>query len=206
MGDPAAGAGRGAHHLPAGVVELVEAHEQQVGEVARERRSVGRALSRPAEPARTDELLGEERVALGALHDPGDVALVDRAGLQRADEAADHVVGQRGQLHPQHSGEPRPLGDDRAKRMAPVQVVGAVGPDDGDGRPELPGQQEAHEVPGGAVCPVEVLEDHEHRAFGAQRLEGSVHAGEDRRTVDGLVGAWPAGPVRTSGAGRGPAR
>ena len=56
----------GAHHEPGGVVELVEAHQQQVGEVAR--------AAPAARVGRGDELLGEERVALGALDDAAHVA------------------------------------------------------------------------------------------------------------------------------------
>ena len=65
MGDPAAGAGRGPHHLTGGVVEPVEAHQQQVGEVDRQPRAALVAVALGA----ADELLGEERVAPGPLDD-----------------------------------------------------------------------------------------------------------------------------------------
>ena len=66
VADPAAGHGGGADDGLGLVAELVEAHQQQLGEV------VGQRLR---QPGRADQLLDEERVAVGALHDAGDLGL-----------------------------------------------------------------------------------------------------------------------------------
>jgi hypothetical protein len=81
MGHPAARRRGGADDLLGVLVEAVEAHEQQFGEV------VGQGL--PGRDRCADQLLDEERVALGAGDDPGDVALPHRAWMQLVDQVAD---------------------------------------------------------------------------------------------------------------------
>ena len=124
VGDPAAGHRGSPDHGPALVVEAVQAHEQQVGEVVGE--PLGAELG-------GDELLGEERVALGPVDDADQVGGGDVAAVQGPDEAAYVVVRERRQLEAVDAGDPDPLGDGGAERVAAVQVVAAVGGHDGHG-------------------------------------------------------------------------
>ena len=77
MGHPLAGGRRDPDDVARGLVEAVEPHEQQVGEV------LGQAPAATQEGA--DELLDVEGVALRALHDPLDVVVVLLAERVRRD-------------------------------------------------------------------------------------------------------------------------
>ena len=76
------------------------------------------------------------------------------------------------------------IGDLAAERVAAVQVVGAVGRDQGDRRLEAAAEQEAHQVAGRLVGPVEVLDDEEQGLAGA----GGLGEGVDGVEEGGLVG------------------
>ena len=179
VGDVAAGHGGDPHHLPGLVVEPVEPVQQHVGEVP------GHAPA--ARRDGPDELLDEERVALGAGHDVGDLGLAHRVGVQPVDQAA-HVPGQqRLELHPLDAGQPGPLADLAAQRVAAVQVVGAVGHDEGDPGGEGAAEEEAEHVAGGLVGPVGVLDHHEERTRVGGPLEEGVHGVEEVAALEGLV-------------------
>nr|WP_264674201.1 hypothetical protein [Nocardioides lijunqiniae] len=173
----AAGAGR-PDDLPGVVVEAVQAHQQDVGEVG----------GHPAagQGGRAGELLDEERVALGAGHDVAELGLAQPGRHQLADQGADGVVGQRRQRHPVDPAQPGPLRDLAAQRVAAVQVVGAVGGDDRDGAVELAGEEEAEHVAGGPVGPVGVLDDQQERAALGGGLEHRVHGAEEVGAVERL--------------------
>jgi hypothetical protein len=176
VGDPAPGDGRGAHHRDRGVVEPLEADQEHVGQV----------LGDPAvaSRARTDQLLDEERVALGPGDDVADPLLGERDRAQLVDQAA-YVRGrQRLDLDALDTGHPRPLGDLAAERVAAVEIVGAVGGDEGDRGVEPPAEEEAHQVAGRLVGPVEVLDDEQEGALTADGLGEGVDAVEE----GGLVG------------------
>ena len=76
---------------------------------------------------------------------------------------------QRLELDPLDAGHPGPDGDLAAERVTAVEVVGAVGGDQGDRRVEAAAEQEAHQVAGRLVGPVEVLDDEQQRAGGSRR-------------------------------------
>ena len=156
MGHPAARDGGGADHQPGGVVELVEAHEQQVGQ------GLGQRVRPPL--GGRDQLLGEERVALGALDDAA--AARARAAAPGAACAPARARRRRrgAELEPGHAGQPAPLGGGGAQRVAAVQVVAAVGRDDRDGRVEAAGEQEAEHLAGRLVGPVGVLDEQQQGA------------------------------------------
>ncbi len=166
---PAAGDGCGPDDRHRELVEALEPDQEHVGEV------VGDASG--AHPGGPDELLDEERVALGPAHDVADLLLGQRLGVELVDEAA-YVGGAEGlQLDAFDPGHPGPDGDLATQGVTAVEVVGAVRRDQRDGRLEPAAEQEAHEVAGRLVGPVEVL-DHEQ-----QRLVGGRGLGE---RVDGL--------------------
>jgi hypothetical protein len=68
------------------------------------------------------------------------------------------------------------LGQQRAQRVRPVQVVGAVGGHDQRAvqRP-LVADQEGQQVPGGLVGPVQVLDDQRHGTSFGQVLQHHEH-------------------------------
>ena len=130
VGDPPAGDRGGPDHQACVVLELVEPHQQQVGEGLGQRTwTLGGGLH---------ELLGEERVALGPLDDAAHRALGERLGVQRLDQGPDVVVAEAGQVDAGDAGQPGPLGGCVAQRMAAVQVVAAVGRDHGHRGVEAP--------------------------------------------------------------------
>ena len=157
MPHPAAGDGGDAQHLLRRRGALLDPGEQDVGQRHRQRLAV--------QPG-GQQLLGVERVALGAGDDVVDRGLGQRPGRggQPADQRADVGVGQRAELEPLHAGQPHQLGQQRPQRVAAVQVVGAVGGDHGDRLVGEPGQQVAQQVAAGPVGPVHVLQHEQQRA------------------------------------------
>src|SRR4029079_6702757 len=120
----AAGNRRGTDDGDRGVVEAFEPDQQHVGQVFGDAAVASRAGA--------DQLLDEERVALGSGDDVADPLFWEGDRAELVDEAA-YVGGRQGldldALHPGHAG---PLGDLAAERVAAVEVVGAVGGDEGD--------------------------------------------------------------------------
>jgi hypothetical protein len=115
------------------------------------------------------ELLGVERVAVGAGDDEPEALCVDLA--QRGDVVGHLARAQRPQLHARHRGQPLELGEDGPERVAAVQVVGAVGADHADPLALQHAAEEDQQVTGGAVGPVEVLDDEQHRLHVGQQPE-----------------------------------
>ena len=144
---------------------------------------------------RRQQLLDEERIALRATldrleHLEARALAEDRADLRvelRAAEPADLDADDPGQAL--HLRQPRP------ERVTPVQLVGAVGTDDGQPLgPRVPGEEGQH-VTGGAVGPVQVLDDEEDRDALAERSQEHEQPFEDPR-LD------PAGSIEHVGIGR----
>ena len=175
--------GDDAQHALRGVVELLDAGAEHAAQTARQGLA-GRGAR--------DELLGEEGVALGA---PGD--LVGRDGvvggaLDAGDELAHGVVGQRGELDVLEPRDARPHGERLVEGVAAVEVVGAVGHDETDGRGEAAGQQEGDEVARGVVGPVDVLDDDEGGLRVAERREQGMDGLGDLAGVGGPARACSA--------------
>ena len=167
------------------LVESLETDEEQVGEV------LGQAP--PAAEEGADQLLDVERVALGALHDPLDVVVVLLAELALAaddllDQATHRTGRQRVELDPLDTGEPHPLGDPLAQRVAAVHLVGAEGHDAQAPALEPAGEQEADQVTRARIGPVRVLDDEEDGAESSEVLEEREHRLEDLGTVEPLGG------------------
>ena len=80
MAHPAAGDTGGPHYLPGPLTELVEADQQQIGEVG------GQQLVRIGG---ADELLDEERISVRAIDDLGDLVLGQGRRMELSQELAD---------------------------------------------------------------------------------------------------------------------
>jgi hypothetical protein len=171
--------GDGAEHALGGVVELLDAGAEHAAQATGERLAGCGAR---------DELLGEERVALGATRDLGGGARVGGRTLDAGDELTDGVVGQRGELDVLEPRDARPHGEGLVEGVATVEVVGAVGHDEADGPGEAAGQQQGDEVTRGVVGPVDVLDDEERVLGVAQRGEQGVDGLGDLARVCGAAG------------------
>ena len=174
--------------------ELVEPDQEQPGEV------LGDALV--PQRARRHELLDEEGVPLGALDHRADLPLREGPRGDAVDQLADRGVGQRLELEPVQVPEPRPVRQRGAQRVAPVQVVTAVGGDDGDGATEAPGEQQGQQVAGGLVGPVDVLDHDEDGAHAGEVLQRRVDGLDELAAVDGLTSRSGGQLVGTAPAAR----
>ena len=184
---PSSGHGGDPQHLLRCRRPLLDTRQQHVGEAQRQRLAV---------QPRREQFLGEERVALGTGHD-----VVDRRLGQAcvgpgepADERADRGIGQRCQFDALDSGKADELGEQRPQRVPAVQVVGAVGRDEGDGIVDETGQQVAQQVAAGPIGPVHVLQHDEQRL---RRGELAEQRGDGLEQLEPpVVDRLRRGPVR----------
>ena len=165
--DMAPGHGGCSHGQPPVIADLVQPHEQQVGEIGRKRAVADLRCG--------DQLLDEERVALRAGEDVPQVSLGHRAWMELADQLACLPIAERPELKSGNRREAHPLGERSPQRVPAMQVVAAVGREDRDRRAELPGEQHAHQVPGRLVGPMHVFDDEQQRCVRAQLGERPVH-------------------------------
>jgi hypothetical protein len=158
-----------------------------------------------------EQLLGDERVAAGTLHE----LLHDRR-LRRSPQdrlgLGGHLFGSKPvelqDLDGRHAGQ---LGDPWQQRVPPVELVAAIGEHDRPG-PAAAAHQIADEVEGRRVRPVEVLDhDHERALSGGpleERPDGVEHAAGDeglghrRRIGHGEPGAQGRRDAHEVGADR----
>src|SRR6478736_3787545 len=174
--------GDGAQHALRGVVELLDPRAEHAAQTPGQRLTGGGARN---------ELLREERVALRSPGDLGRRVGIEGGTFDAGDELSDGVVGERGELDVLEPRDARPHGEGLVQGVAAVEVVGAVGHDETDGRGEAPGQQKGDEVARGVVGPVDVLDDDEG---GLRVAEGGEQG------VDGLGDlARVGGPSRLLG-------
>ena len=158
--DEAASDGDDAQQLLGAGRQPLRAHEEDVAQR-------GREIVRRAR-ARGDELLGEERVALGALehrvHEPGIDAIPEDAR-----ELLAHLVArERLEVDPLHAAVALELDQQRAQGMAAIELVRPVGRDQLHALPAQIAGQEREQVASRAIGPVHVLE-HEHQRIAHSR-------------------------------------
>jgi len=130
------------------------------------------------------EQYGEERVAVGAPHDVVDVGVGHAGRVHRAHEGAHVVGGERVEEHPGDQGQPGPLGQGAPQRVPAVQVVAAVARDDHDADGGQPGEQEAEQVAGGLVGPVDVLDDQRDRLVAGEVAQSGEDGVEQLAALD----------------------
>ncbi len=182
----AAGDGGHAQHLLRGGRSLLHPRHQDVGQRPRQCLVVH---------ARGQQLLGEERIALG----PGD-DVVERALGEPADLSGEplHQLPHRGggqgrELDALDPGQPDELGEQGPQRVPPVQVLGAVGGDHEDRLVDQPGQQVPQQVAAGAVGPVQVFEHEQQRRRRSQLAQEMRGRLEQLQTA--VVHRLRGGPV-----------
>ena len=189
--DPPARDGRDPQHLLGGRGPLLHPRQQDVGQPE------GQGLA--VQPG-GQQLLGVERVALGAGDDVVHRRLRQpaRARGQAPDQRAHLGVRERRQLDPLDAGQADQLGEQGAQRMTAVQVVGAVGGDDGHRLVDQPRQEVAQQVATRPVGPVHVLQHDQQRPGRRELADQSGHRLEQLQpaVVDRLRGR----PVRQGAA------
>ena len=178
VGDVAPGRRGEPDHGLRGGVELLEADQQQPGQVG--------ADAGLAPHARSGDLLGEEGVALRALDHRVHLAVGQAARASRVQPA--HQLAHRrpvegAEVDAADLREPGPVRQRGPQRVAAVQVVAAEGDHQRDGAEETPGQQETQQLSGGLVRPVHVLDHHQQRLGGRKVLETGVQALEEVAAV-----------------------
>jgi hypothetical protein len=109
------------------------------------------------------QLLGEERVALRAGQHLPDQRRRGRLAQDPGQQPGHVPAAQPAQLQPLGPAAAVQLGQERPQRMAAVQLVGPVGEHQGDPAAQV-ADQEAEQVAGGLVGPVQVLHHHQQRA------------------------------------------
>ena len=168
------------------VAERIDAGEQEVAQRGRE---PGRIAAVPDDP---DQLLDEEGVAIGSGEDGLHHALPRGDAEDRRGELADLVEVEAAELQVPDGPHPLPADHEGTERMPPVQLVGPVRHEERDRHAAECLDEVRGEVEGGAVGPVQVLEDDEQRLIGSEALEQAQHRLEQlrallRRALDGLA-------------------
>ena len=184
MARPPAGRGRHAQHAARVVGQRFQA---QVQDVAQARRQRARDGVRSGE-----QLLGEEGVALAAR-----VQARDQAGLGGRPQDARHLLGQLGlregpDLEALDDLAALLLGQERAQRMAAVQLVAAIGADEQQALVAQAAHQRRQELERRAVRPVEVLDREQDGRLGGQAVQQRAQQPEESRLGQRLAGAGDA--------------
>ena len=138
-----------------------------------------------------EQLLGEQRVALRAAEEPLGQLVRGRLLQDARELRGDLVAVEALERDPLDAGGALQLGQQRAQRVAPVQLVGAVGDDEAERLLARAAHEEREEVARRAVGPVDVLERQQHRAGASELLEQRQHRLEQAALAGArlLVGA-----------------
>ena len=202
VGHPAAGHAGGAHDLAGGVVEPVEPHQQHVGEVVGHPAARGRQRRRPAPRRRT-------RCPRRGRRCPRPRRLAQRAPVRRRARrracarrrrTAASAGSARRPRRRDHSATWRRRGWRRCRSSERYDATTATGP------AKRTGEQEAQQVAGRLVGPVQVLDDQQQRRVARRGLEQRVHGLEQRRPGRCATARRPgprSSPAGRAGAGRG---
>jgi hypothetical protein len=191
--DPASGDGGDARHMSRRSGERVKACRE---DPVQRRRHVMRRIA-----AGSDELLGEERVPLGALENSlGEV----RTGIppkDRLDLRPDVGDAERCELQDSDPTASLELRQVRSKRVAAVQLVAPEGTDDEHSFVVQVAREEGQEITRRGIGPVKILEHHQRWAVAGEPVEEREKELEEacaselvgRRRRDGCVAARQLG-------------
>ncbi len=176
VGGAAAGDGRRPQHLLRRVRHAFHARQQQRGQPGRQR-APGAVLSARR---RGQELLGVVGVPFRPLHQgvEGGGGQGQRGVRHVGQDLGQGSGGERPEFDQRDHRQPQQLRDHAAQRVAAVQVVGAVRPDDRDALAVQHAGEERDQVARGGVGPVQVLDDQQDRAAGGQLGQQAEHGAE----------------------------
>ena len=141
------------------------------------------AIAVAALRGRREQLLREERVALGALVDPGELRGRDRPPEDRPELGALFGRGQRPEVDALDARQPLEIREVGEQRVAGPQVERPERPDEEQPRPLHVADHELEEVARRRVAPVEVLEDEHERLVRGEALEEAEDQLEEPRLV-----------------------
>ena len=134
---------------------------------------------RPRALSGGDELLGEERVAVGPTRDGLDEGRSQLVAGDHADHLDQLIALEPGQVDPFDPRLAFGLGQPAGQRMAAVQLVAAEGGDDEQPLVARRSGEEGQQVARRAVGPVRVLDDEQDRVGVAETAEEPEDALED---------------------------
>ena len=174
----------------------LDPQHQRVAQRRRERAA-------PVRPGR-EQLLGEQRVALRAAEQPRQQVLAGRLAEDVVELLGELGARQRLELHPAGAGVALELGQQRAQRVAAVQLVRAVGRDDQHALAAQRARQVHEEGARRAVGPVQVL-DRDQQAFLTREQLEELEQGVEQARLRGRLVRVPARSCPTPG-GSAPAR
>ena len=126
-----------------------------------------------------DQLLGEERVAIGSPRDGVDQGRPELIARDHADHLDQLIALEPGQVDPFDPRLAFGLGQPAGQRMTAVQLVAAEGRDDEQALVPPGAGEEGQQVAGRAVGPVRVLDDEQDRVGVAETAEEPQDALED---------------------------
>ena len=149
-------------------------HPQHQGVAQRRRQGA------PPVQAGGQDLLGEERVALAARVHPFGQRGIGGCGQDALELLRQLVPGEGQQLDQPGPGIAGQLPEQGPQRVAAVKLVRAVGGDHQDPLATEGAGQEADERTGGAVGPVKVLHQQEHRRVRREGVQERQQSLEDR--------------------------
>jgi hypothetical protein len=151
-------------HLLRPVGQPVDAGGQQVVQRGRQ---PPLAATRPGR----EQLLGEERVAVGPDQDAGEQLRCGWTAEDASEHGTELFAVEPAQLEPLDGRVAVQLGQHRAERVAAVQFVAAVGGHQHDRGLGQVGHEEREQVHGRPVGPVQILDRQHQRPLGGQPLQ-----------------------------------
>ena len=122
-----------------------------------------------------EELLREEGVPSAAVVEPRDKGAIGRTAENAGQLVMDFVGRKWRELESIHLPVPSQLGEQVQKRMALVQLVGAVRPDQHHATLGQVSYQEAEQVAGGPIRPMQVLQRNHGHGIGGNALDQAKH-------------------------------
>ena len=165
-----------------GLGQVLDAQHQRVAQRVRR----GAAAVEPG----GEQLLAVQRVAARARPQPLEQVGLGRRAEDVGELAGELLAGQRLERDAAGARVALDLGQQRAQRVAAVQLVGPVGADQEHALGHQAARQEGERRPRRAIGPVQVLDQEQHRALLAERVEQREQTLEQSRlgAVLGLRG------------------
>jgi hypothetical protein len=177
-------------HLLRLLAQALDAHHQRVAQRRRKRAAA-------VEPGR-QQLLGEERVALAPCPEPLDQPVIGRRAEDVGELLAKLSLVERSHLDPHRARAAFELREQRPKRVAAVELVGAVGRHHEHALGAERASEEGEERARGAVRPMDVLDREDQRLLATELVEH-----RQKRLEQAALGRVVALAVRLLEGGRG---